>query len=84
MAYERKDLNGAAFKNENKELDWHADFNGDILVDGHDYYVAIHKKVSAKGQPYLQVKLKSKGQSATQAATGAAEAAKQAFDDFDL
>ena len=79
--YERKDLTGAAFKHENKQIDWHADFKGDILVDGHDYYVAIHKKVSAKGQPYLQVKLKSKGQSATQAAT---EAAKQAFDDFDL
>ena len=82
--YERKDLQGAAFKNESKVEDWHADYRGDILVDGHDYYVDITKKMSAKGQPYLQVKLKSKGQSATQAATGAAEAAKQAFDDFDL
>ena len=58
--YERKDLQGAAFKNEKKELDWHADYRGDILVDGHDYYVDITKKMSAKGQPYLQVKLKSK------------------------
>ena len=78
--YERKDLQGAAFKNEKKELDWHADYRGDILVDGHDYYLDITKKVSAKGQPYLQVKL----QSATQAATGAAGAAKRVMDDFDL
>jgi hypothetical protein len=82
--YERKDLQGAAFKNESKVEDWHADYRGDILVDGHDYYVDITKKMSAKGQPYLQVKLKSKGQSATQAATGSAGAAKQVIDDFDL
>ena len=44
MAYERKDLQGAAFKNDKKELDWHADFRGDILVDGVDYYLDITKK----------------------------------------
>ena len=49
--YERKDLQGAAFKNESKVEDWHADYRGDILVDGHDYYVDITKKISAKGQP---------------------------------
>ena len=32
MAFERKDLQGAAFKNDKKIEDWHADFRGDILV----------------------------------------------------
>ncbi len=61
MAYERKDLQGAAFKNDKKELDWHADFRGDILVDGVDYYLDITKKVAASGSNYLRVSAQAQG-----------------------
>jgi len=88
MAYERKDLQGAAFKNDKKELDWHADFRGDILVGGVDYYLDITKKVAASGSNYLRVTLKPKSQDARASAEAAVSPFKKAEpapdDDFDF
>ena len=59
MAFEQKDNQGALFKNERKEQDTHADYNGSIRVDGHDYWLNAWVKEGAKGKFFsLSVKRK--------------------------
>ena len=87
MAFERKDLQGAAFKNDKKIGDWHADFRGDILVEGTDYYLDITKKEPANGgATFLRVTLKPKNAAAKAAVEGvvAQEASPFSDDDFGL
>lgn len=50
MAYEQKDNSGALFKNERKELDTHADYNGNVRVDGHDYWINAWVKEGQSGK----------------------------------
>ena len=68
MEYDNE-KSGALFKVDNKEQDWHADMQGEISVEGVEYYLNGYKKVSAKGQPYIRVTLKAKKESAGKAAT---------------
>tara|TARA_R110002020_G_scaffold279681_1_gene495393 strand:+ start:317 stop:571 length:255 start_codon:yes stop_codon:yes gene_type:complete len=84
MAFERKNLIGAAFKNDNKSQDWHSDYRGDILVDGTDYYLDIKKAVPANGgNAYLRATLKPKNASAANAATAQISETSD-VDDFDF
>lgn len=50
MSYEQKDNSGALFKNERKELDTHADYNGSVRIEGHDYWINAWLKEGAKGK----------------------------------
>lgn len=59
MAYEQKDNSGALFKNERKEQDTHADYNGNVRVDGHDYWINAWVKEGAKGK-FFSLSLKRK------------------------
>jgi hypothetical protein len=50
MAFEQKDNSGALFKNERKEADTHADYNGTVRIDGHDYWINAWLKDGSKGK----------------------------------
>lgn len=52
MEFKPKDGDGYIMKSRNKELDWHADFQGEIVVDGRAYFVDITEKTSKSGNPY--------------------------------
>ena len=85
MAFERKDLQGAAFKNDKKIEDWHADFRGDILVEGTDYYLDITKKEPANGgATFLRVTLKPKNATAKAAVEKVVTQEASPFDDDDF
>lgn len=62
MEFKPKDGDGYIMKSRNKELDWHADFQGEIVVDGRAYFVDITEKTSKSGNPYLMLKMKAKRQ----------------------
>ena len=68
MEYDNE-KSGALFKVDNKEQDWHADMQGEISVEGVEYYLNGYKKVSSKGKPYIKVTLKAKKESASKAAS---------------
>ncbi len=39
MSYEQRELSGSLFKNERKEKDTHADYQGTCLIDGTEYWI---------------------------------------------
>ena len=48
MAYETKELSGALFKNDQKEDEAHADFNGTAKISGVEYWVNAWTKTYEK------------------------------------
>ncbi len=40
MAFEQRELQGSLFKNERKEKDTHADYQGSCLIDGTEYWIS--------------------------------------------
>jgi len=48
MAYETKELTGALFKNDQKEDETHADFNGSAKIGGVEYWVNAWTKTYKK------------------------------------
>lgn len=50
MAYEKKDGDGVLFKNDRKEKDTHADYRGNILINGQEYWLNAWIKEGAKGK----------------------------------
>lgn len=50
MAYERKDGDGTLFKNDRKEKETHADYQGSILINGVDYWLNAWIKDGKNGK----------------------------------
>jgi len=49
---------GSVFKNDRKTEDWHADWNGKILLpDGSEHYIDVYDNVSKSGQEYRRVRI---------------------------
>lgn len=61
MAYELKEGQGSAFKNEKKQPT-HADFAGSIKVDGKEYWLNVWVKEGQKGR-FLSMSVKPKAES---------------------
>lgn len=59
MAYDNKNK-GALFSVKEKKSDTHADYNGQINIDGKDYYLNGWKKKSKEGVTYLSLSVKPK------------------------
>ena len=62
MAYEQRDNSGVAFVNAEKADPKHADFNGNITVNGQSFWLNIWNKKSAAGTTYLSVSVKPRAQ----------------------
>jgi hypothetical protein len=60
MAYEQRDNSGSLFKNERKEQDTHADYQGSIMVDGKQYWLNAWIKESSKGTKFMSLSAKPK------------------------
>ena len=56
--YEQKDNDGAAFPVESKTEDWHAEYSGKIMVEGHMYWLGVRDMKSKAGKPYLKLKVR--------------------------
>lgn len=60
MAYEMKPDSGSLFKNERKEKETHADYQGECVIDGKTYYMNAWINQSKNGKRYLGLKFKAK------------------------
>jgi hypothetical protein len=60
MAYEKRDMTGSMFKNDRKEQDTHADWRGEIRIEGKDYWVSSWENVTRDGKPWLKLTAKAK------------------------
>lgn len=63
MAYELKDNSGSLFKNDRKEADTHADYNGTVMIDGTTYWINAWLKDGGKGK-FFSLSFKPKAQAA--------------------
>ena len=59
MAFEMKPGQGSAFKNDKKELEWHADYKGKVMLpDGSTAWIDLTRKKTIEGVPWIQVKIR--------------------------
>jgi len=61
---EKRDNNGALFKNERKEKDTHPDYNGSALIGGVDMWISAWIK-KGNGKTYMSLAFKPKDGAAT-------------------
>lgn len=60
MAYEKKENTGSAFKNTRKSADTHADYTGDCLIDGQEYWINTWVKKTKDGVPFFSHSFRKK------------------------
>lgn len=49
---------GSVFKNDRKQEEWHADWNGKILLpDGTEHYIDVYDNVSKSGTEYRRIRI---------------------------
>lgn len=58
----------ALFKNKNKKADTYADWQGQVSIDGKEYWINVWYKVSKNGEKYLSGSMREK-QAGAQAKT---------------
>lgn len=63
MAWELRDGSGSLFKNERKEEPTHADYRGEIMVDGKIYWLNAWIKEGKKGK-FMSLTVKPKADKA--------------------
>jgi uncharacterized protein (DUF736 family) len=61
---------GVLFKNEKKESDRHADYRGNINVDGKEFWLDAWIKTSKAGKKFMSLSIKPKMASEHAGATG--------------
>lgn len=60
MAFEKKDNSGSAFKNTRKAAETHADYTGDCLIDGQEYWINTWVRKTKEGAPYFSHSFRKK------------------------
>jgi hypothetical protein len=81
MSYTQRDNSGSMFKNERKEKETHADYRGECLIDGKEYYMDVWLKVADSGRKWMSLSFKPKGGPKQQARQ---EPRRPQFDDSDI
>jgi hypothetical protein len=58
---EQRDNSGALFKNDRKEKDTHADYQGSVMIEGKEYWInAWIKKGNESGKTFMSLAFKPK------------------------
>ena len=60
MSYENKEGQGSLWKNEHKEKDTHADYQGTIKIAGNEYYLNAWVKETVNKKKYFSLSAKVK------------------------
>lgn len=60
MAYEKRENSGSAFKNRKKIEESHADYTGDCLIDGQEYWINTWVKKDKNGNPWFSHSFRKK------------------------
>lgn len=63
--YNKKDNQGAIFKNDRKEKDIHPDYKGSVVVNGVEYWVSSWINESKAGDKYMSLSLTKKEEKST-------------------
>lgn len=89
MAYDNENK-GVLFRTQEKKTDKHPDYEGNITIDGVEYWLSGWARVSAKGTKFLSLSVKPKVQPETRKPSHDGAKARQlpaksssGFDDFD-
>lgn len=72
---------GALFKNERKEQETHADYNGTINVGGQEFWLNAWLKESKSGKKFFSLSVKAKEGGSTRAPAQQAQAAPISLED---
>lgn len=83
MAYDNTNR-GALFRNTRKENPKHADYNGTINVDGHDYWLNAWLDESKDGKKYFSLAVKRKDGTADRPEQKALKEVQRHFPDAQL
>lgn len=81
MAYETRDNTGVLFRNEKKEQETHADYNGTAMVDGVEYYMNAWLKDSSSGKKFFSFSFRPKAAAGSKSAAKPKAAPQQDLDD---
>lgn len=65
MAFERIDGRGILFKNLKKREETHSDFQGDVLLNGQEFWINGWRKVDKNGSNYISLSFKPKAHQRT-------------------
>jgi uncharacterized protein (DUF736 family) len=65
MAFEKRDLSGALFKNDKRGNDKAPDYSGDCMVDGREYRLAAWIKESKGGSKFMSLAFTAKEEGKT-------------------
>ena len=58
--FEQKDGQGALFKAEDKQAETHADYRGNLRINGQDYYMDAWIRTAKSGKKYMSLSAKPK------------------------
>jgi hypothetical protein len=76
---------GSLFKNDKKEQETHADYNGSINIEGVEYWLNAWVKESKKdGKKFFSLSVKEKGDGGNKSSFKAKPAQKKIEDDLDV
>lgn len=81
MAYEKKELSGSTFKNRNKAQETHADYTGDCLIDGQEYWMNTWVRKTKDGTSYFSHSFRKKQPRSDASARQEAKPAAAVIDD---
>ena len=74
MTFEIRDNSGALHKNDRKEQETHADYNGSVRIEGRDYWINAWIKEAKTGKKFMSLSFKLKdGTAARPEPTGRAD-----------
>ena len=73
---------GTLARNEKKEIDTHADYNGQLNVNGTEYWLNGWIKKNPEGKSFLSLSIKPKAPAARQSSEPTRKGGRTGFDDL--